>query len=45
VPFNKHWYLRVNIDLTLNGVNYQFDEQIDADTKRRLSPLILWAMQ
>lgn len=45
VPFNQHWHLRVRIDLTLNGIDYQFDERLDAATRRRLSPLIFWAMR
>ncbi len=45
VPYNDHWHLRVSIDLTLNGVNYQFDERVDAVSKRRFQPLIIYAMQ
>ena len=45
IPFNEHWYLRVQLDMNVNGVDYKFDERIDADTRRSLRPLILWALQ
>ena len=45
IPFNEHWYLQVRLDLQVNGVDYQFDERIDADTHRSFRPLIFWALQ
>ncbi|PSN19677.1 hypothetical protein C7271_06010 [filamentous cyanobacterium CCP5] len=45
IPFNEHWYLQVQIDMTVNGVDYRFDERIDANTRRSFRPLILWALQ
>ena len=44
VPYNDHWHVRVSIDLTLNGVNYQLDERVDAESERWFQPLIIHAM-
>ena len=41
VPFNEHWYLQIQIDLTVNGTDYSFDERIDASLRNYLRPLIL----
>ena len=45
IPFNEHWYLHVQIDMNVNGVDYKFSERIDANTRRSLRPLILWSLQ
>lgn len=45
IPFDEHWYLHVQLDMNVNGVDYTFDERIDANTRRSLRPLILWALQ
>jgi len=45
VPFDKHWYLRLRIDLTLNGKYYAFDEQVQATERKSLSPLLLHALE
>jgi len=45
IPFNEHWQLHVQIDMNVNGVDYKFDERIDANTRRSLRPLILGALQ
>lgn len=45
VPFNEHWHLRVQLDMTVNGVDYTFDERIDANTRRSVRPLFLRALQ
>lgn len=45
IPFNEHWYLQVQLDMNVNGVDYKFDERIDAKTRRSVRPLILWALQ
>ncbi len=45
VPFNEHWYLQLKLDMTVNGVDYTFDERIDANTRRSVRPLIFWALQ
>lgn len=45
IPFNEHWYLYVQIDMNVNGVDYKFDERIDGNTRRSLRPLILWSLQ
>jgi hypothetical protein len=45
VPFNEHWYLHVQLDMNVNGVDYKFDERIDAHTRRSLRPLFLWALR
>jgi hypothetical protein len=45
IPFNEHWYLQVHLDMNVNGVDYQFDERIDANTRRSFRPLIFWALQ
>jgi hypothetical protein len=45
IPFNEHWYLRVQLDMNVNGVDYKFDERIDANTRRSFRPLILWSLQ
>ena len=31
--------------MNVNGVDYKFDERIDANTRRSVRPLILWALQ
>jgi len=31
--------------MNVNGVDYTFDERIDANTRRSLRTLILWALQ
>ena len=45
VPFDEHWHLRVRIDMTLNGEDFLIDERLDANTERRLRPLIFYALQ
>ena len=45
IPFNDHWYLQVQLDMNVNGVDYKFSEHIDANTRRSLRPLILWSLQ
>lgn len=45
IPFDEHWYLLVKLDMNVNGVDYKFDERMDANTRRRKRPLILWALQ
>ena len=45
IPFNEHWYLYVELDMNVNGVDYKFDERMDANTRRSKRPLILWALQ
>lgn len=45
IPFNEHWYLHVRLDMIVNGVEYSFDERIDANTRRTLRPLFLRALQ
>lgn len=45
IPFDEHWYLKVQLDMNVNGVDYKFDERIDANTRRSLRPLIHWALQ
>lgn len=45
IPFNEHWYLHVQIDMNVNGVDYRFDERIDANTRRSRRPLFLRSLQ
>lgn len=45
IPFDEHWCLHVQLDMNVNGVDYTFDERIDANTRRSLRPLILWTLQ
>ncbi|MFK8022057.1 MAG: hypothetical protein AB8B86_20035 [Pseudomonadales bacterium] len=45
IPFDEHWYLQIQLDMNLNGVDYTFDERIDAKTRRSFSPLIFSVLQ
>jgi len=45
IPFDEHWYLHVQIDMNVNGIDYKFDHRIDADTRRTFQPLLLRALQ
>jgi hypothetical protein len=45
IPFDEHWYLQVKVDMNVNGVDYKFDQRIDANTRRSFRLLILWALQ
>jgi hypothetical protein len=45
VPFDEHWYLRLKIDLTLNGRQYAFDRQVNAAERKNLRPLLLYALE
>ena len=45
VPFDEHWYLRLKIDLTLNGRHYAFDRQVNAAERKNLRPLLLYALE
>jgi hypothetical protein len=31
--------------MNVNGVDYKFDERIDANTRRSYRPLYLWSLQ
>jgi hypothetical protein len=41
----QHWYLQIQLDMNVNGVDYKFDERIDANTRRSYRPLYLWSLQ
>ena len=45
IPFYEHWHLQVQVDMNVNGVDYKFDQRMDANTRRSFRPLILWALQ
>lgn len=45
IPFDEHWYLQVQLDMNVNGVDYTFDDRIDANTRRSFRPLILWVLR
>lgn len=45
VPFDEHWYLRLRIDLSVNGEDYLIDEQVHAAERRNLRPLLLCALE
>lgn len=45
VPYDDHWYLQVQISLTVNGQRYEFEETVHADKQRYIRPLILYALE
>lgn len=45
VPFDESWYLRLRIDLTVNGQDYLLDEQVHAAARRNFRPLLLYALE
>lgn len=45
IPFDEHWYLYVQLDMNVNGVDYKYRERMDANTRRSVRPLILWALR
>ena len=45
VPVDEAWYVDLNIELTLNGQRYRFDERVDAASKESLRPLLLEALR
>ena len=45
VPIHEGWYLNLEIDLTLNGQQFVFNEQVNAAKRERTRPLILHAFR
>ena len=45
VPVNEAWYVQLQIDLTLNGQHYRFQEQVNAVKRERMRPLLFEAFR
>jgi len=45
VPYNENWFLQLRIDMTVNGQDYLFDEQVQATVRRNVRPLLLYALE
>lgn len=45
IPYAENRLLQLSIDLTVNGRDYSFDEQVEASARRSSMPLLLYALQ
>ncbi len=45
VRWGEGWYLELRIDLTVNGEHHLVEQRVDAGSRRRLYPLILYALE